>query len=243
MKLFLKNLGGGLRAYIDQDENNPASFYDDEGRDDGILWSKNATEVGYLQVTDIQEYLDHAFNLGNRDFKCKRDGLKELVVANGGNEQTGFQNLSDSLQLQCAGHLIGRYMQRVAAFQGDFEAMEVALLSYKEQVQACRNARYKKVENSILNYIPQYALQILMEMGMLGTFYRDQGIDGLAYDDPMYGLSDYFAGTAIFDGVQIVPWMGAPVIGLKNKGWTVNNGQSIADYTAILQDILFDGGL
>lgn len=243
MKLFLKDLGGGLRAYIDQNENNPASFYDDQGVDNGVLWSKNATEAGYLQITDIQEYLDWAFNLGNKDFKCKRDRLKALVISLGADEEAGFATLSPSLQLQCASYLIGTYMQRVTAFQGNFNAMETTLLSYKERVQACRNLRYKNVENSILNYIPQYALQILTEMGNLGIFYRDQGIDGTAYGDPMYGLSDYFAGTSIFDGVQVVPWMGTPVVGLVNKGWTVNDGQPIATYTAILQDILFDGGI
>ena len=148
-------------------------------------------------------------------------------------EQFGFTFIeASSEKIICATNLIGTVAQQLTAFGFDFTAKGDAQAKYKADVQICRKYRYKWTENNFLQQIPTDAGTALTELGMLGLYYRDQGIDGEFYGDPMTGMGDWVNGFGAFDGA-----------GLINKPWMTLDGRNMTQYAAAIDEKLFTIGL
>jgi len=230
-----------VRAYLD-------APYDDNGTDDGYKWSDSATETGYQKVGTIADFLAiNGLDLGKADFIAKKDALKQVVIAaGGGNEDAGIDTIADNtVQRYVCSYLIGSYSKRVTVFGGDFVAMENATRPYHPLATICRKERLDKAVVNGHSVIPQYMLTVLTDVGPMIDWYKEQGIKGQPYDpiEYGYGLSNYVNGLAPFDGIATVPWLGTTCLGLKDKGWTGNNGQAVADIALLWDDILFEHGI
>lgn len=155
------------------------------------------------------------------------DGYADAV------ERKGFSLLPSENHIIAATCLIGTVGQQIAAFN-DQEKKTLAQGEYKRLVQECRQNRYKDVENYVLQHIPANAGEVLLTIlsSSLHFMYRDQGIDGIVFGDPVPGLGDYVLGTGPYAG-----------IGLKDKPWITLYGVNMVDFSAILADKLFYKGI
>jgi hypothetical protein len=238
LTLYLKDLGGGVRAYRD-------SFYDDNGNDDAYVWSDTSVS-GYVAVTDIHDFLHenvNGFNLGKADFLAKKDAAKKLVSELGNDDVDAGLDLitDDSYKIKLADMLIGSFTKRLTIYGGDMIKMQNKY--YDESAKFCRMERFDTIIRNghvtiptdminLLNLIENY---ISTDGKNLQTRFSEKGIKGQPYDDEAthgVGLSNLFK--------SIPPFIGT---GFLDQTWTPITGETLQQVSDRWCDILFEGGV
>ena len=249
LKLYVKDVGG-QKAYIDIP-------YDDDGQGDGVLWSGEATVEGYIEITSPLDYIFlDAINLGEADLIAKRDSIKNSVIAfGGGNEDSGLDAVGVAGTVEDQKYLvkllIGSDSKREEIYTTDgvidYESLKAATGPYNIKAQECRAIRVDNVTVDGHTYLDlPKMMEILSDTAFIIDYYKNQGLKGEPYDPVPPGtpsLSAYVLGLAPFNGVDIVPTLGRPCVGLKDKAWTTRDGRNMEVYSQAWQDILFEGGV
>lgn len=183
----------------------------------------------YRDITSIENYYTY-INEVSQDFKYVRDQIKQIVLdAGSGDEDTGFNTLTNPQKQICCELLIGSHAARLG-FLGSHNTMVLLGLAYHKQASEARNIRFAYAIQEAHTRLPDNAKEIPGEVSTQIIDFIYFGIEGTQEGDPE-GLMDYLYGRA---GTT---WDAA---GLINKPWTPD-GITLTQLVNNLYDILHKG--
>lgn len=194
-----------------------------------ILGNLAPAPTGFTESTDLSEWDKYAFNL-DRDFKCVRDSMKDIVTDLGaGDTDAGFNLLDAGDKTLCCKYKIASDALREA--HAGVSALVVYGDAYNANMHGARSLRANHVVSEISNRLPAQKLIIMSDSKAVFESYKDFGVEGTAYGDPISGVGDYIDGTGDFTGN-----------GLRQSGYEPV-GMALNDFCDLLLDILLGDGV
>lgn len=184
--------------------------------------------AGYSEIHTIELINTYGWRLG-KDYKFVRDAIRDIVKTGGsGDEEAGFNTLTSEQKIIASQLKVGKIAQRIAVL--GYTDLIAAMIIYKTKTHESRNVRRVHAEVLVRNLMDQYTMLIMAVADTPFKNYDFYGIDGMAYDDIVPGISDYINAINGFEG-----------IGLRDQAYTPSDGSTLDSFCDRLIDILIKG--